>query len=186
MLLKAINYIVIILLACFVTCSNKQMNNTSAEQKNKVADTPSCDYHRDLTKYFPAEFLNSIRLNTTSQNLPASDDSCAHARYLVMCDPAKNWIKEADIPVLLSYLDSNEVAAMPVYSTLASISISNHGKSTLANEAYHLISGYRTGTYPPYHSIPIDGKEADQFKLHDSSKTAMLTWYRNNFTKDKQ
>ncbi len=119
-----------------------------------------------------------LRLKPASQdNSKKSEDSCIDYKNLVMCNPIKNWISKADIPILISYLDSNSTPTMPVYSTIASITIGNHGKSTLANEACHLILGYRNGIYPPYNTIPLGGKKDEQFKLEDSLKKEVLKWW---------
>jgi hypothetical protein len=61
--------------------------------------------------------------------------------------------------------------------SLLFITIDNHGQSTLANEAYALIQGFRTGHYPPYSSIQLGGDEHDTFKLQDSLKKEILSWW---------
>ncbi|HYG14166.1 MAG TPA: hypothetical protein VEC12_00325 [Bacteroidia bacterium] len=137
-----------------------------------------CDYHYDLSKSTPTEFLEKLRKAPEFLNKPRQTQDKCPKKYLAMCKPVdSNWITKADISFLIPYLDSNSVIAIPVYSTLASITIDNHGQSTLANEAYALIQGFRTGHYPPYSSIPLGGHEYDTFKLQDSLKEETLTWW---------
>lgn len=148
----------LILLFCF-SCSNNENNGVD---KDEAKD---CNSHCDLSKTTPTKFLQGLK-KTLECN-----------RHLVICNPVDNWISKNDIPFLIPYLDSNSVIATPVYSTLASITIDNHGQSTLANEAYSLIIGYRTGKYPPYGTIPLGGDRFDTYKLEDSLKTEVLNWW---------
>lgn len=155
----------------FFICFSCADNQNNLKDKNLIID---CDYHLDLSKYKPTEFLSKLKKKkeTHQGNCPRD--------YLVICDPVDStWIKKTDIPVLISYLDSNDIIAIPVYSTLASITIENHGQSTLANEAYSLIIGYKTGNYPPYSSIPLSGYKLDTFRLNDTLKEEILSWWAN-------
>lgn len=162
----------IILFFICSACSSDQ--NQSARNKLVV----DCDSHYDLSESTPTEFL--IHLKKTHNPSIKSDRyliSCPNT-FFIMGNPVdSNWIQKEDIPLLISYLDSNNVIAIPVFSTLASITVENHGQSTIANEAYALIQGYRTGHYPPYSSIPLGGDEFDTFELHDSLKEETLKWW---------
>ena len=57
-----------------------------------------------------------------------------------------NWVKEADLPYLISVIDSDE----PCASVTRSISsyMEPHG-STVGDEAAFLILGFQRGVYPP-------------------------------------
>ena len=160
--------IIIFIISFCYACTDNENNSLDNTQ---IID---CDYHIDLSKYTPTEFLTRLK-KKNQQELLHSD---CPKEYLAMCNPADtNWIKKTDIPVLISYLDSNDVIAIPVYSTLASITIENHGQSTLANEAYSLIMGYRTRVYPTYSSIPLAGYKLDTFRLNDTLKEEILSWW---------
>lgn len=156
-------YTIIFIFFIFCSCAN------NLKDKNLIID---CDYNVDLSKYTPTEFLSKLKKKQESPQANCPKE------YLAMCNPVDStWIKKTDIPILISYLDSNDVIAIPVYSTLASITIENHGQSTLANEAYSLIMGYKTGHYPPYSSIPLTGYKLDTFRLNDSLKEEILSWW---------
>jgi len=166
-------YTTIFLLFFCLGCSDNQNNGVDKDQQD------DCDYHYDLSKSTPTEFLLKLKKPPELLNKSGQHHHNCPKTYLVMCNPVDSiWIKKTDIPFLISYLDSNNVIAIPVYSTLASITIDNHGQSTLANEAYALIQGYRTGHYPPYSSIPLGGEQYDTFILQDSLKKETLTWLR--------
>lgn len=166
-----IKHTIILLFICSA-CSSDQNNNA---RKDLVVEF---DDHIDLSKTTPIKFLMELRkVHKPAITSDLYISNCPN-RIFIMCNPVdSNWIQKEDIPLLISYLDSNNVIAIPIFSTLASITIENHGQSTIANEAYALIQGYRTGHYPPYSSIPLGGDEYDTFELQDSLKEETLKWW---------
>lgn len=164
--MKHIAFLMVILL---ISCSTSVVNEDSV---------PETDYHRDLRQTKPLDFLLSLKKpqgSITRINDARYDDEF----NFILCNPVdSNWFRGSDIASLIPYLDSNAVIARPVFSTLASITTDNHGYSTLANEAYHLILGYRNGSYPAYSTIPLSGNRFDTFVLADSSKIEIMNWWK--------
>ncbi len=157
------------LVACGQESSDRDLN---------LPDKVSPVLRTNLSETSPLKFL--MQLQRTNHFLkPINNKSANTYPYMAVCNPIdKNWISKKDISKLIPYLDSNNVRAIPVFSTLSSITFENHGQSTLANEAYALVVGYRSGTYPPYSSIPLGGDENDLFTLNDSLKKELLNWWQ--------
>jgi hypothetical protein len=168
----------IILFTFCLGCSNNELQKEGNKQDRKIGEVVNCDdYHIELTRYTPVEFLKKLKVTNNVENSKGvSKNNCPE---LIMCNQvSKTWISKTDLPILISYLDSNTIKALPVFSSTASITPDNHGKSTLANEAYHLIQGYRKGVYPFYSSIPLGGNENNLFTLSDSLKSEVLNWWQ--------
>ena len=85
--------------------------------------------------------------------------------FYTVWDTRENWVKEADLPKLIEFLDSNEPCAN-VVSVLSSFI--DMERSTIGNEAAYLILGYRMGKYPP-------GLNSTRPKL---DKDEILRWFK--------
>lgn len=168
--------LILSVVSCVLIACNYHGDNGLDDSREEVINCGG--YHYNLREMSPIEFLKLRR-----RGLGEFGGICS-VNFLAVCDPISgDWIKIEDIPILITYLDSNEVIAIPVYSAIASFALDNRGKSTMAREAYYLIQAYRYkggeyGDYPPYCTIPLGGSEFETFKLEDSLKMDVLEWWK--------
>lgn len=157
----------VFLVSCSTSVDNEEINSDS-------------NYHRDLNQTTPFDFLLSLKKEPGSMSLKNGVLYDRDQFNFIMCNQVdSNWFRKSDISLFLPYLDSNYVIAKPVFSAIASITTENHGYSTMANEAYQLMLGYRYGKYPPYSTIALGGNRFDTFRLADSSKAEIISWWNS-------
>lgn len=88
----------------------------------------------------------------------------------------ENWIRAEHIPMLIKKMDSEEIA-FPVISSYIFDSYNPKGFSTIGNEAYYLILGFKNGSYSPNFKTENNLKSNEIYRLTPARKKAMSDWW---------
>jgi len=156
--MKALKHFIIATLIILMTaCTYQNKNNTTANVKN---------FDGDLSKISALDFLKKLKEGNEIE---------------YWChDAPDNWVKKPELPYLIKCLDSNDVLTAPVHNKKASLTLGNHGHTTLAREAYFMISSFRRKySYPPYTTSNLDASTTSVIGLEDSLKIETLNWWKS-------